>query len=121
MQHIRIAIYELAPKATFDHIRKVAQDAMLPVFARHPGFLRYGVANAGREVISISLWETQAEATAANALAAEFVRENLADQATLKHNYVGDVAFFSEAHEHEEGRRVKGDPSSQPHDWCSRS
>lgn len=97
MQHIRIAIYELAPKGSFDHITKLAQEGMLPVFARQPGFLRYGIASAGREVISVSLWETEAEATAANALAAQFVRENLADQATLKHTYVGDLAFFSEA------------------------
>jgi hypothetical protein len=70
---------------------------VLPVFARQPGFLSYGLANSGREVFSISMWKTDAEATAANAIAADWVRANIADKVTLKNLYVGDLAFFSDA------------------------
>jgi hypothetical protein len=94
MQHIRIAIYDLTPKGVFANLAKRAERDVLPVFAQQPGFLRYGLASSGRQVISVSLWETEAEATAANAIAADWVRANIADQVTLKSTYVGDLAFF---------------------------
>ena len=97
MEHIRVAIYDLKPKAVFDELAKRAEEEVLPVFARQPGFLSYGVASSGREVISISMWKTEAEAKAANAIAADWVRANIADKVTLKSIYVGDLAFFSDA------------------------
>src|SRR5438132_11033994 len=97
MQHIRIAIYDLTPKAVFADLAKRAEEEVLPVFARQPGFIRYGLASSGREVISISLWETEAEATAANAIAADWVRANIADQDTVKSIAVCDLACSSGA------------------------
>ena len=44
--------------------------------------------------LSISMWETHAEAEAAAPVAANWVREHLADRVELRSNDVGDLAFF---------------------------
>ena len=44
--------------------------------------------------VSISLWETHAQAEAAAPVAATWVRENMADRIELRSNQVGDLAFF---------------------------
>ena len=46
-------------------------------------------------VASVSVWETRAEAEAANASAASWVAENLRDRVELQTTHVGDF-FFDE-------------------------
>ena len=58
---------------------------------------RYGLIECGNQAVSISLWETEAEANAANAVAQAWVRDNIAQNVRLETTYVGDLAFFSPA------------------------
>jgi hypothetical protein len=94
MQNVRIANYKIT-KGTFPEIAEAAREGMLKTFKDQPGFLRYGVADTGSGTcLSISLWETRAEAEGASLIAASWVREHLADRLQLTSTQVGDVAFF---------------------------
>src|SRR5712692_7019829 len=94
MQSIRLANYKVI-KGTFPELAEEAKGGMLGTFKTQPGFVRYGLADTGEGTcVSISLWETHAQADAAAPLAATWVRENLADRVELRSNQVGDLAFF---------------------------
>src|SRR4029453_8727348 len=59
MKHVRIATYEIK-KGSFQELADVAQDGMLREFRNQPGFIRYGLADAGdKTCVSLSLWETR--------------------------------------------------------------
>jgi heme-degrading monooxygenase HmoA len=94
MQAIRIENYKLI-KGTFPELAEEAKSGMLSTFKAQPGFIRYGLADTGEgSCVSISLWETRAEADAATPVAATWVREHLADRVELRSNDVGDLAFY---------------------------
>jgi uncharacterized protein YcbX len=57
--------------------------------------VRYGLADTGDgTAVSISVWETHEEAEAAAPVAAEWVRDHLADRVELRSDQAGDLAFF---------------------------
>jgi len=94
MQYLRVANYKIT-KGTFSEIADAAKGGMLGTFKAQPGFIRYGLADTGEGTcLSISLWETHAQADAAAPVAATWVREHLADRIELSSNQVGDLAFF---------------------------
>jgi len=94
MQYLRVANYKVT-KGTFPEIVDSARDGMLMTFKAQPGFIRYGLADTGGGTcMSISLWETHAQAEAASPVAASWVREHLSDRVELRSNQVGDLAFF---------------------------
>jgi hypothetical protein len=94
MQSVRIATYGIN-KGTFHELADTARSGMLPKFQAQPGFVRYGLADLGdKTAMSISVWETRAQADAAAPVAAAWVGENLADRVELRTNSVGDLAFF---------------------------
>jgi len=94
MQALRIANYKVI-KGTFPELAEEAQGDMLETFKRQPGFIRYGLADTGDSTcVSISLWETHAQADAATPVAATWIREHLADRVELRSNQVGDLAFY---------------------------
>ena len=94
MEHIRAATYTIT-RGTFPEVADMARAGMLATFKEQPGFIRYGIADVGdRSCLSISLWETHDQAEAAAPMAADWVRENLADRVELRSNQVGDFAFF---------------------------
>jgi hypothetical protein len=94
MQHVRIATYGIT-NGTFQELAETAKSGMLPKFQGEPGFVRYGLADLGdKTCMSISVWETRAQAEAAAPVAATWVGENLADRIELRTNAVGDLAFF---------------------------
>lgn len=94
MQYLRLANYKIT-KGTFSEIADAAKGGMLKTFETRPGFVRYGLADTGEGTcLSISLWETRAQADAAAPVAAEWVREHVADQVELRSSQVGDLAFF---------------------------
>ena len=94
MQYLRVANYKFT-KGTFPEIVDTAREGMLKTFKAQPGFIRYGLADTGDGTcLSISLWETHAQADAAAPVAANWVREHLADRIELRSNQVGDLAFF---------------------------
>ena len=97
MQSVRVANYQVI-KGTFPELAEKAKDGMLGVFKAQPGFIRYGLADTGdRNCLSISVWETRAQADAAAPLAATWVRDHLSDTVELRSNEIGDLAFFEGA------------------------
>ncbi len=93
-QCLRIASYKIT-KGSFADIVDAAKGGMLKTFKDQPGFIRYGLADTGESTcLSISLWETHAQAEAAVPVAATWVREHLGDRVELRSNQVGDLAFF---------------------------
>ncbi len=94
MQHLRLADYKIT-KGTFSEIAHTAREGMLETFKAQPGFIRYGLADTGEgRCVSISLWETRAQAETAAPVAATWIREHVADRVELRSNQVGDLAFF---------------------------
>jgi len=94
MQALRIANYKVI-KGTFPELAEEAKGDMLETFKRQPGFIRYGLADTGDGTcVSISLWETHAQADAATTVSGTWVREHLADRVELRSNQVGDLAFY---------------------------
>jgi len=94
MQNMRIASYKIT-EGNFTDVADVAKEGMLKTFKTQPGFIRYGLADTGnRTCLSISLWETRAQAEGASLVATSWVREHLADKVELTSTQVGDLAFF---------------------------
>ena len=94
MQTMRIANYKIT-KGTFSDIADVAKEGMLKTFRNQPGFLRYGLADTGDQTcVSISLWETRAQAESATLVSSAWVREHLSDRVELVSTKIGDLAFF---------------------------
>ena len=74
MQALRIANYKVI-KGTFPELAEQAKGGMLDTFKTQPGFIRYGLADTGEGTcVSISLWETHAQADAAAPVAATWDR-----------------------------------------------
>jgi len=94
MQHVRVAKYRVE-SGTLEEISEVAQEGMLKVFKEQPGFVSYGVADAGDgTLLSISHWETHDEAEKAAEAASGWVAANLADRIGLLENHTGDYLFL---------------------------
>jgi heme-degrading monooxygenase HmoA len=94
MQALRIANYKVI-KGTFTELAEEAKSGMLTAFRAQPGFIRYGLADTGQDTcVSLSLWETRAQAEAAKPVAATWVREHLADRVELRSDQIGDLAFY---------------------------
>ena len=93
-QCLRVASYTIT-KGTFSEVVDAAKGGMLKTFKEQPGFIRYGLADTGEGTcLSISLWETHAQADASVPVAANWVREHISDRVELRSNQVGDLAFF---------------------------
>jgi heme-degrading monooxygenase HmoA len=93
MRHLRIALYDMT-SGTAEEVIDIARSGMIPLYEAQPGFVRYEVGtldNGG--VVSFSIWETADEAQRAVALAASWVKENLADRIKLREEHTGDMAW----------------------------
>lgn len=94
--YARIAVYELTSGNPAELVETVRQPGgMLEIFQGSPGFLSYEIADAGGRIVSISRWESAAQADDATQAAASFVKENLADNLALQENHVGELIFSS--------------------------
>lgn len=90
MAHMRIAVYTVT-RGTWAEIAALAKAGMLPIFQAQPGFIDYQLIDAGNSTgLSVSEWQTEDEAEAATAEAADWVRDNIADRLQIQANYVGD-------------------------------
>ncbi|MGH2428914.1 MAG: antibiotic biosynthesis monooxygenase [Candidatus Limnocylindria bacterium] len=59
MHYTRLAIYDVT-KGSFDELTSIAEKGILPMFVNEPGFVNYGLVDAGNhKVVSISIWETR--------------------------------------------------------------
>jgi hypothetical protein len=93
MRSTRVALYDIK-SGTFDEVVSKAKAGMVPLFQHSDGFVSYGVARIDKDVfISLSTWETRAQADAATVKAADWVETNGKDRFTLRESYVGDLAI----------------------------
>ena len=93
MRTTRVALYDIT-SGTFDELLGKAEAGMVPLFQSSEGFVSYGVASVDESaLVSLSTWESRAQADAASAKAADWVKENLGGQLTLRESYVGDLAI----------------------------
>ncbi len=94
MRYTRLSTYDLT-KGTFPELTGIVEKGMLPIFAKEPGFVNYGLVDAGNhKVVSISIWETREEAQKSVGVAATWVKENIADHVRLLTTQIGDLALF---------------------------
>ena len=93
MRCTRVALYDIKT-GTFDEVLSQAKSGMVPLFKGSDGFVSYGVAQVDKNAfVSISTWETRAQADTAATKAADWVKANSKDRFTLRINYVGDLAI----------------------------
>lgn len=94
MRYTRLSTYDLT-KGTFDELTGLSEKGILPTFVKEPGFVNFGLVDAGsHKVISISIWETREAALKSASMAATWVSQNIADRVHLVSTYIGDLALF---------------------------
>lgn len=94
MRYTRISTYDLV-KGSFDELTRTAEKGILPMFVKEPGFVNFGLVEAGNhKVLSISIWETREEAQKSSTMASAWVKENVADQIRLVSTDIGVLALF---------------------------
>jgi hypothetical protein len=89
--HGRVAMYSYSGDA--HELARRAESGLLPIFMEQPGFKAYSVAASDGKIISFSAWESAASADAANAVAADWVAENLAGELELEMSRIGEILF----------------------------
>jgi hypothetical protein len=94
LRFTRLSTYDLT-KGSFPELTGIVEKGMLPLFAKEPGFVNYGLVDAGNhKVVAISIWETREEAQQSAGMAATWVKENIADRVRLLTTQIGDLALF---------------------------
>jgi heme-degrading monooxygenase HmoA len=94
MRYTRLSTYDLT-KGDFNELAGIAEKGILPTFVKEPGFVNYGLVDAGdHKVVSISIWETREAAQKSEGMAANWIKEHIADRVRLVTTYVGDLALF---------------------------
>jgi hypothetical protein len=94
MRYTRLATYDIV-KGTVRELTGIAEKGILPLFAKEPGFVNYGLVDVGNhKVVSISIWETREEAQKSAAMAADWVRENIGDRVRLLTTQIGELSLF---------------------------
>jgi heme-degrading monooxygenase HmoA len=64
-------------------LARQAERGVLPLFQEQPGFRAYSLATDGSDILSLSVWDSRAEAEAGNAAVADWVRDNMNEQIEL--------------------------------------
>jgi heme-degrading monooxygenase HmoA len=69
-----------------------ARDSLLPVLKRQQGFIAYGVIGQSGQIFSMSAWESEDDAKAADEAAKQWVTENMDAQVVT--SVLGDFAWL---------------------------
>ena len=69
-----------------------ARAGLLPIFKQAPGFIAYGVILEGDHAVSMSAWNSESDAQAADQAAKDWVAQN-ADM-TVVTSVIGDFAWL---------------------------
>jgi quinol monooxygenase YgiN len=89
----RVVVYKFR-QGSVDGAVKKAEAGLVPIFRAAAGFHGYEVIRAGADsIISISHWDSPAQAQAAVNAGADWVKKNIADSVVSAETYVGEVAF----------------------------
>ena len=70
-----------------------AEEGILPILKSQPGFKAYSVAIGEGEVLSLSVWDTRADAEAGSAAVASWVAENMSSEIDLISVRYGEIMF----------------------------
>ena len=90
MAHARVAVYSVTGSG--DEVGQKVREGMVPILRDQHGFISYDVVSAGDTLISVSRWETEAQAEQAVQTIADWVRDSGVDQMVQRQeNYVGEV------------------------------
>jgi heme-degrading monooxygenase HmoA len=94
--HARVAFYRLR-SGTFDEVvgQVQAPGGMLEIFRGQPGFQSYELIETGAGLISVSHWESSAQADAATHAAAAWVVGHINDLVKLQQSDTGEVVMSS--------------------------
>jgi hypothetical protein len=94
MRYTRLSTYDVT-KGDFNELTSLTENGILPVYVKEPGFVNFGLVDAGNHrVISISIWETREAAQKSAAMAASWIKDNIADRVKLVTTTIGDLALF---------------------------
>jgi hypothetical protein len=91
MPYGRCVIYSFDGDA--EEIILKARTGILPIFQAQPGFIAYGVmVRGGGQLISMSAWDSEGDARAADELAKAWVAENV--DMTVANSFIGDYEWL---------------------------
>jgi hypothetical protein len=87
----RLATYSFSGDA--QDLGRRAEEGILPLLQAQQGFKSYSVAVGDGEVLSVSAWDTRAEAEAGSKVVASWVSEHMAGELELIKVHYGEVMF----------------------------
>jgi heme-degrading monooxygenase HmoA len=90
MPYGRCVIYSFVGDA--QEIIEKARAGILPIFKQQPGFLAYGVMVQNDQLVSMSAWNTENDAKAADEAAKRWTAENM--DAKVVNSIFGDYAWL---------------------------
>ncbi len=88
--YARVVVYTHQEDA--QELEAKARAGVIPIVTGTPGYISYGVMFQDDKVISISQWESEEHAKAADAALGEWVKANTS--MTSETRYVGDLAWL---------------------------
>jgi len=92
--YARMAIYNFSgDDGDAKGLSSRAEQGILPILQAQPGFRAYSVATADGEVLSLSVWDTVAEAEAGSAVVGSWVASNMADELELTSLRYAEIQF----------------------------
>jgi heme-degrading monooxygenase HmoA len=95
--YVRIGYYRMRA-ALVDRVARQAQADMLLLFKRDPGFIGFQMVRSGSdELISISQWETRAQAEAAVDRELSWIKATAAHAVTSTESHVGGIVLSERA------------------------
>jgi heme-degrading monooxygenase HmoA len=87
----RMATYRFTGDA--HDLARRAEQGILPIFQAQPGFQAYSVAAGDGEILSLSIWDTYADAEAGSEAAAAWVAEHMPGELELIGVRYAEVLF----------------------------
>jgi heme-degrading monooxygenase HmoA len=87
----RMATYSFSGDA--QDLARRAEEGILPILKSQPGFKSYSVAIGDGEVLSLSVWDTRADAEAGSEVVGSWVAENLAGEIDLINVRYAEIMF----------------------------
>jgi len=92
--HARVGFYQVAP-GTLNASLEKARNELLPKMREQPGLQRYTVVVTGPEsFVSLSGWETRAQAEQAAETLSGWVKENMGPTVISMENHIGEVELL---------------------------
>jgi len=75
-----------------DEMIEKARVGILPIFKQQSGFIAYGVIPVGDKLVSMSAWNSESDAKAADEAARDWVSKNL--DITIVNSFMGDYEWL---------------------------